>query len=371
MTEHEQGFHRLIAALYEAPLQSERWPEVWPQVAAFLAEICGDGDAGFLECRNLSRPDPTRPDPTRPDRQDAASDDGPVNRFDDPGLMRSAGHDLASRLLCRAYLNRRSAPRLEDREETAADKTELRLWRERIGFLRDPEQSPLPHAHRKRLQCLDEHLRRAVRLHHERVAERGQTRLGSRTIDALGMALFVVNAELRVRNCSSGAEKLLAIHSGLMQRDGWLRFSRVKDQSRLVGLVKRATGPDFLSDGMPVFLSDESGSHQHQVFVLPLPTCSELANESTEQLALVLVSEADQPMDETASHANFRFTPAERSLASALCRGLSLKDYAEAEGLKIATVRSRLQSLFLKTKTGRQGELVALLARYPKLPGHS
>ena len=63
MTEHEQGFHRLIAALYEAPLQSERWPEVWPQVAAFLAEICGDGDAGFLECRNLSRPDPTRPDP--------------------------------------------------------------------------------------------------------------------------------------------------------------------------------------------------------------------------------------------------------------------------------------------------------------------
>jgi len=64
----------------------------------------------------------------------------------------------------------------------------------------------------------------------------------------------------------------------------------------------------------------------------------------------------------------FGFTAAETQLAIELARGRNLLDIARTRKLSRTTVRSHLASLFIKTQTGRQAELVALLGRVAVLP---
>jgi len=64
----------------------------------------------------------------------------------------------------------------------------------------------------------------------------------------------------------------------------------------------------------------------------------------------------------------FGLTPAEARAAIQITRGDTPADIARGGGVSIATVRSQLASVFAKTQTGRQAELVALLARVSILP---
>jgi DNA-binding CsgD family transcriptional regulator len=63
----------------------------------------------------------------------------------------------------------------------------------------------------------------------------------------------------------------------------------------------------------------------------------------------------------------FALTPAEARLARCLSKGDTLKEAAMALKIKLSTVRSQLSSLFAKTGTRRQSQLVALLVRVAHL----
>jgi len=57
----------------------------------------------------------------------------------------------------------------------------------------------------------------------------------------------------------------------------------------------------------------------------------------------------------------FELTPAEARVARGLTEGLQLGDIAASSGVSISTVRSQLKSVYQKTLTRRQSELIALL----------
>lgn len=57
----------------------------------------------------------------------------------------------------------------------------------------------------------------------------------------------------------------------------------------------------------------------------------------------------------------FGLTPSEASLAMALTEGKSLKEASSRLGISIWTARSHLRSIFQKTDTHRQAELVSLI----------
>jgi DNA-binding CsgD family transcriptional regulator len=82
-----------------------------------------------------------------------------------------------------------------------------------------------------------------------------------------------------------------------------------------------------------------------------------------ERLALLIVSTPWEPSLDTASRLRVAYlmTPAEVKLAVALMEGASLDTYARDRGIAINTARNQLQSLFEKTGTHRQGELIAAL----------
>lgn len=64
----------------------------------------------------------------------------------------------------------------------------------------------------------------------------------------------------------------------------------------------------------------------------------------------------------------FGLTTAETQLAIELSRGHSVLDIARSKRLSRTTVRSQLATLFVKTQTRRQADLVALLGRVAILP---
>jgi DNA-binding CsgD family transcriptional regulator len=64
-------------------------------------------------------------------------------------------------------------------------------------------------------------------------------------------------------------------------------------------------------------------------------------------------------------YAVFGLTPAECRIATMLAEGLSLKQIADAQGTQHDTVRKQLRSIYQKTSTNRQPELVRLLLHLP------
>ena len=61
----------------------------------------------------------------------------------------------------------------------------------------------------------------------------------------------------------------------------------------------------------------------------------------------------------------FGLTPAEAQLAVGLLAGKRLEQIAADRGVKLPTVRNQLRAVLAKTATGRQAELVRLLASLP------
>lgn len=63
----------------------------------------------------------------------------------------------------------------------------------------------------------------------------------------------------------------------------------------------------------------------------------------------------------------FGLSPAEARLARALCHGETLEEYAEAQNVKLPTVKTQLRAIFTKTETDRQVALVNLIVGIPPL----
>ena len=63
----------------------------------------------------------------------------------------------------------------------------------------------------------------------------------------------------------------------------------------------------------------------------------------------------------------FGLTRAEARLARGVLTGCSAGEYAHQAGVRMATIRTQLHSIFIKTGVTRQAELVALLSRVPAL----
>lgn len=77
----------------------------------------------------------------------------------------------------------------------------------------------------------------------------------------------------------------------------------------------------------------------------------------------ILQLESRRMPDANALKVLYNLTPSEIRFVRLFATGLSLQEIADQFGIEHATARQHLKSIFAKTETHRQGELVALLAR--------
>lgn len=236
-----------------------------------------------------------------------------------------------------------------------------------IGLMREAGNKPFDDSELDRAQQLVPHLSRASRLWTDTQTLRTAAAFGAQAAQATAFALIGLDGAGKLAYANGQAERLLKDGDCLVGRNGGIGAAIAEEDLRLHRVVRevRQTGC-----GASLALSGlRSGPRSMLLSVAPLSNTS--AGTSGSQLAntCVLIT-ARSRKDATgvsprALAQSFGLTPAESAVALALCEGKTPEEHAHAAGVSVPTVRAQLRSIFEKTQTRRQAEIVGLLLRTP------
>lgn len=209
------------------------------------------------------------------------------------------------------------------------------------------------------------HLERALQLR-SRLAHQGLAEHCSvSALDALGTAVFLLDADLTVLYANPSAAALFGAKAPLCLRGAQLVQTAshgARTLARMVRGAMRSLVPG-VGTGAPPPQSLSLPRHGHLPLTLTVaPFALPDGTLGHKPCAIVM---ARDPEAVTASvdvlRQLFDLTPAEASVSQALAAGASLEDIAAASGVSVNTVKTHLHRVYGKTATGRQGELIALI----------
>ena len=197
-----------------------------------------------------------------------------------------------------------------------------------------------------------------------------QCRFDLALIDAMRQAVFALDGAGKVVMTNAKADRLLGEGDALVALDGKLQCRLGSDQARFDKAVAAALDAATIEHkGGWVRIERTSSRRALMAFVAPLIS-PESPFGTMEPRALVIIGDAADALaiDEQALHDLFSLTQAEARLACALSAGHSIDSAAALFGVRPATIRSELKSIFRKTGVNRQQDLVRLITSLSLTP---
>lgn len=236
-----------------------------------------------------------------------------------------------------------------------------------LGAHRRPTRPELSSSAMQLLDTLAPHFVRAVRIHNQLSAARNQN---ERLMDALrriNTGVLLLDSEMRVIFSNQEAARVLEHHPALqIGRFGCL-YSPLLDQQRsLQQLLRRMleNGKDDVT-ATSLALRHERRVQPLKLTVLPLLASGLGPTFANEGIALaVFVADPDRPRIIPSDYLKqtYGLTAAECAIAQGLLNGGSIAGIAEQRGTTENTARWQTKCLLQKTFTSTQAELVRLLA---------
>lgn len=172
---------------------------------------------------------------------------------------------------------------------------------------------------------------------------------------------LVVDRDARVRHLNAAATDLMVRNPQIAYRGGRLLFSDAKVNSAFQQAVRSAASTPGRAFALRLPLGKESA----EILVAPLHPRHGATAGWNVPLALVMIAGHAQDEKSIAWRMQqlYRLTPAESRVAALLALGSSVEEIAAARRVSLATLRAHLRSIFSKTGTRRQAELVKLALR--------
>lgn len=183
----------------------------------------------------------------------------------------------------------------------------------------------------------------------------------SAAMDAASNPLLLLDAEGRVVHANDSAERMLSAQLMLRAPAGRLASIGQQASSDLARALMSAAKPQGRSGGT-VSLVDAEGRRTAQASVVPIALEAGIAMASGPAVLVSVAPLTDAERIDAALD-GYGLTRAERSLATALVDGMTLRAAAAARGISFHTARHQLAALFGKTGVNRQVDLVQLLTR--------
>lgn len=185
-------------------------------------------------------------------------------------------------------------------------------------------------------------------------------------LDALSAGLVLLSPQGRVLHVNPAAEAIVRRADGLSIVQGRLGApgrAQAQALARLVGRVCGCSGPPECG---ALQLVRPSGKRPLQLVAVPLrvrerPAMADAPSAAVSALCFISGHEHQTQDAHTVLPQIFGLSPAETRLAVSLLDGGSLREFAERQAISVNTARTQLTSLFAKTGTHRQGELVTVL----------
>ena len=206
------------------------------------------------------------------------------------------------------------------------------------------------------LDGLRPHLARAGLLAARLGLERARTAV--ETLEAIGLPAAVLNGAGRVQEANTLLEKAPEVFVAGAQ-DQFCIADPIADEL----FRKCLTAPDSSHgpvQSIPIAAVDARPAAI--LHVLPLRgDAYDIFSGAAIMIILTSIGMAMNAPDMQLLRALFDLSPAEAKLAAALSSGLTLKQAADDAGVRISTARSYMESVFRKTGTHQQSQLVALL----------
>jgi DNA-binding CsgD family transcriptional regulator len=185
-------------------------------------------------------------------------------------------------------------------------------------------------------------------------------------LDSLALGLVICDNSTKLLASNATAQRALADGDALQVGESGELCTVARSAPALADVLKglESTGSKetLLSQSKALLIPRKSGGRPMTILVRRVEPASPVA--SSPQI-LVMMMDGTFSVDATTSDLQqlFGFTPGETRLANLLMAGKSMADSCDELGICLSTGCSHLRKMFKKTKTHRQGELVALLLR--------
>ncbi|OLB23510.1 MAG: hypothetical protein AUH15_03155 [Acidobacteriales bacterium 13_2_20CM_55_8] len=236
-----------------------------------------------------------------------------------------------------------------------------------IGVYRSARREGFEPAQLEILNFFMPHLHRAFQLHFQLADLRTRNESLQIALDMLPTSLLIFDAEARILFANRSATDLLSHADGLLSKRERLRAERSEQSTVLETLIREATAAGIgkgLTDGGTAFISRKSGPPL-RIVVIPVRGLYLSGQDSAAAVAFVIdPAQRIRPRNEIL-HLLFGLTPAECRLALLLGDGKSLSEVSQEIGVSRNTVKTQSASIYAKTSTSRQSQLVRLLSQFP------
>jgi DNA-binding CsgD family transcriptional regulator len=177
-------------------------------------------------------------------------------------------------------------------------------------------------------------------------------------LDRACAAVWLVDSVGAIRHLNAAAREALARRRGISARHGRLYLMDPGRNAAFAAALRQATRE---RGRCSVLLLSVQAPDDAELVVAPLEP---QAGAWTDPLALVALPTRQTDAEIAARLREiYRLTSAEARVAALVARGHVAKEIAAALGVREPTVRTQLQSIFAKTGTTRQAQLVRLCLR--------
>jgi DNA-binding CsgD family transcriptional regulator/PAS domain-containing protein len=214
------------------------------------------------------------------------------------------------------------------------------------------------------IERIGRHVARAAELHLRVTSVGAQNEMFTGVLDRISEGIILVDARRKVLLMNHAAEHIIAAGDTLTIRRGQIGTTNPHDSDQLYRRIAAATSVSNDADELTGALAVGSSSSPCPLVVTVAPVTKHLAvqigNEGAVAAILFRTPVTDGSMLACASA--FGLTSAEKRLAAGLVAGMTLDEIAARNGVAKNTVRNQLRSIFSKTGTNRQAELVRLLS---------
>ncbi|MBC3919110.1 hypothetical protein H8L32_16585 [Undibacterium sp. CY18W] len=206
------------------------------------------------------------------------------------------------------------------------------------------------------------HLQRALRLRQHCEGMTQKADLAFAMLAQLRSPMCIVDAAGQLVFANQAAEALFRRQTILHVASGRLGLCGT-NKLRLVNLIRSACGSDGPCIAGGVQASKMTDKLQLQILVTPVPVQHSLSSTPARPMALVLVHDPELPFSSGTELLRqiYGLTNSEARIALLILHGASPAKAALQACVSVATVRSQLRSVFRKTGTTRQAELMQLL----------
>lgn len=237
-----------------------------------------------------------------------------------------------------------------------------------LGLNRRADQGPHDEEDMRFLRSLTIHLTRASKLFYKTRSFRDQFAPTLGSLQYLPSSLFILDQWHRVLFANAAAEQLFLNEQGFVVIDGVLEVTLPPMRKKFSEEIEKVISTDQPAALLLKSPGVERGSGL-PCYLLRLPERPSSYQLRGDPAVLVLVPRASPNPPEAVAllRTLYALSRREADLAIAIANGSTPQDYARDAGLEISTVRSQLKSVFIKTGTHRQTELVRLLSVLPRL----